>query len=102
MNLKLPYSFAYAFSRIMGQISLVLFWFEPEHFTKLYRFYMPIRNHKHYMFVSGEIIINMDNYRLSILEEHHCIEAIFFVLKALRMEYSLDEITASVRNHTES
>ncbi len=54
------------------------------------------------MFVSGEIIINMDNYRLSILEEHHCIEAIFFVLKALRMEYSLDEITASVRNHTES
>lgn len=54
------------------------------------------------MFVSREIVINMDYNRLSILEEHHCIEAIFFVLKALRMEYSLDEITASVRNHTES
>jgi hypothetical protein len=53
------------------------------------------------MFVCGEIIIYVNHYGLSVFEEHHCVEAIFFVVETRRMEYSLNEIATSVSDHTE-
>jgi hypothetical protein len=53
------------------------------------------------MFVCGEIIIYMNHNGLSVFEEHHCVEAIFFVVKTRRMEYSLYEIATCVSDYTE-
>jgi hypothetical protein len=43
----------------------------------------------------------MNHYGFSVFKEHHCIEAILIVVKTIRMEYSLDEVAASVSYHTE-
>jgi hypothetical protein len=53
------------------------------------------------MFIRREIVVDVNYNRFSIFEEHHCVEAILFVVETLRMEYSLDEVAASVSDHTE-
>ena len=53
------------------------------------------------MFVRREIVIDVNHNGLSVFEEHHCIEAIIFVVETLRMEYSLDEVAARMSNNTE-
>lgn len=52
------------------------------------------------MFVRREIVIDVNHNRLSVFEEHHCIEAIIFVVETLRMEDSLDEVAATVSDNT--